>query len=147
MRMEMKMRKRFMLLLPMLLLPLALSACRAEEDLGAVLSEAAFNTLIGMGTVFVVLILISFIIWLFKFIGLAEKKAAARKQKQEETKKTVEAPAVPKTPEEALPDDRELVAVIAAAVAAYEGTSADGIVVRSIRRLNDQKTGRRGYVR
>ena len=31
-------------------------------------------------------------------------------------------------------DDTELVAVIAAAIAAYEGTSTDGFVVRSIRR-------------
>ena len=30
--------------------------------------------------------------------------------------------------------DTELVAVIAAAIAAYEGTSTDGFVVRSIRR-------------
>ena len=33
-----------------------------------------------------------------------------------------------------LADDTELVAVIAAAIAAYEGTSTDGFVVRSIRR-------------
>ena len=35
---------------------------------------------------------------------------------------------------EELVDDTELVAVIAAAIAAYEGTSTDGFVVRSIRR-------------
>ena len=38
------------------------------------------------------------------------------------------------TVEEQLTDDTELVAVIAAAIAAYEGTSTDGFVVRSIRR-------------
>ena len=36
--------------------------------------------------------------------------------------------------EQELVDDTELVAVIAAAIAAYEGTSTDGFVVRSIRR-------------
>ena len=45
------------------------------------------------------------------------------------------APAAVQEPvEEELADDQELVAVIAAAVAAYEGTSADGFVVRSIRK-------------
>ena len=41
--------------------------------------------------------------------------------------------------EENLVDDLELVAVIAAAIAAYEGTSADGLVVRSIRRAPGNK--------
>ena len=37
-------------------------------------------------------------------------------------------------------EDAELVAVISAAIAAYEGTSSNGLVVRSIRRV--QKTRR-----
>ena len=41
--------------------------------------------------------------------------------------------------EEELVDDLELAAVIAAAVAAYTGTSADGFVVRSIRKSNKNK--------
>ena len=42
--------------------------------------------------------------------------------------------------EEELSDDTELVAVIAAAVAAYEGSgSTDGFVVRSIRKSNKSK--------
>ena len=49
-------------------------------------------------------------------------------------------PAAAKTEEpEDLTDDLELVAVIAAAIAAYEGTSADGFQVRSIRRANTNK--------
>ena len=40
-------------------------------------------------------------------------------------------------PEANLADDTELVAVIAAAIAAYEGAiSTDGFVVRSIRKIN-----------
>ena len=39
-------------------------------------------------------------------------------------------------PEEELADDTELVAVITAAICTYEGTSADGFVVRSIRRAD-----------
>ena len=43
-------------------------------------------------------------------------------------------------PEEELADDGELVAVIAAAIAAYEGsTSTDGFVVRSIKRSKTNK--------
>ena len=45
-----------------------------------------------------------------------------------------EAPAPVVIQEEPETDDGELVAVIAAAIAAAEGTSADGFVVRSIRR-------------
>ena len=41
--------------------------------------------------------------------------------------------------EEDLSDDMELVAVIAAAIAAYEGTSVEGFQVRSIRRANTNK--------
>ena len=36
-------------------------------------------------------------------------------------------------------DDTELIAVIAAAIAAAEGTTTDGFVVRSIRKINRKK--------
>ena len=36
-------------------------------------------------------------------------------------------------------DNSELIAVIAAAIAASEGTSTDGFVVRSIRKINRKK--------
>ena len=41
--------------------------------------------------------------------------------------------------EEELADDLELVAVIAAAIAAYTGTSTDDFVVRSIKRSTTNK--------
>ena len=41
--------------------------------------------------------------------------------------------------EENVEDDLELVAVITAAIAASEGTSADGLVVRSIRKVNNRR--------
>ena len=109
-----------------------------NQALGSTLAEAALNTLIGMGTVFIVLIIISFIIWLFKFIGIAERKAAEKKEEKgrrpegnggtEEGRGTMESG-------KELSDDRELGAVIAAAIAAYEGTDPDGIIVRSVRKL------------
>ncbi len=93
--------------------------------------KALMNTLIGMGTVFLVLIFISYIISLFKYIN------------QTDTKKTIETvptpTLIPSEPiaeeiEEELVDDTELVAVISAAIAAYAGTSSEGFQVRSIKR-------------
>ena len=61
----------------------------------------------------------------------AKKKEAAKKAAE----KTID-PVVAQIEqtEEQFSDDTELIAVIAAAIAAYEGTSTDGFVVRSIRR-------------
>ena len=104
---------------------------------GEIMVKAGMNTLIGMGTVFAVLILISLIISCFTFISKFEKKP--------EAKAPAAAPAADPVVEqiaakEELSDDTELVAVIAAAIAAYEGAaSTDGFVVRSIRKSNKSK--------
>ena len=103
-------------------------------SLGEIFSKAAMNTLLGMGTVFAVLILISFIISLFKFIGPRKSKAAAAAVKTE----AVPEPAQ-ETAEEDEIDDYELVAVITAAIAAAAGSSTDGFVVKSIKRANNSK--------
>ena len=47
-------------------------------------------------------------------------------------------------PEEELSDDLELVAVIAAAIAASENTDPSGIIVRSIRRVSSANHWKRG---
>ena len=99
--------------------------------LGEVIKKAGMNTLMGMGTVFLVLILISIIIYFLGFIGKAGNKAVKTPDKEPEKEKIVEAAAA--EPED-LTDDFELVAVIAAAIAASEGVPADSLVVRSIRR-------------
>lgn len=102
------------------------------------LSENVFsglaNLVVGMGTVFVVLIFISWVISLLKHVNKFDpsaKKAAASQP--------APAPAlVAAEPEEDLTEDDALVAVIAAAIAAYEGEASasldNGIVIRSIRR-------------
>lgn len=115
-----------------------MSACtfNLEESFGELMARAALNTLIGMGTVFAVLILISVIIACFGFIPKIQAMFAKKADKVEATP-AVEA--VPVVEEEELADDTELVAVIAAAIAAYEGTSADGFRVRSIKRANTKK--------
>ena len=104
------------------------------------MGRAGMNTLIGMGTVFVVLIIISLIISAFSLIPKLEAKM--KKSGQQETAQPVKAAPVPvpAAVEEELSDDTELVAVIAAAIAAYEGSgSTDGFVVRSIRKSNKSK--------
>lgn len=113
----------------------------AHYTTGEILKKAGLNTVLGMGTVFVVLIFISFIISLFKYIPALEKKFSKKSTSQSSA---APAPApvpaaipVPETVDET--DDGELAAVIAAAVAAAEGTSTDGFIVRSIKRRKSNK--------
>ena len=101
--------------------------------LGEKMEKAALNTLMGMGTVFVVLILISLIISCFKVIPYLQNKKANAGAKKDVADPVVEQ--IEQREETSqLTDDLELVAVISAAIAAAEGTSADGFVVRSIHR-------------
>lgn len=110
-----------------------------EYTFGEKMEKAALNTLLGMGTVFIVLILISLIISCFGFIPKIQARFAkkpAAEAKKEETADNVIAQIVEK---EELSDDCELVAVIAAAIAASQGASStDGFVVRSIRRSGNK---------
>lgn len=103
-----------------------------QYPLSVTLQRAALNTVMGIGTVFLMLVFLSFVISLFKFVpALVEGK------KKEAPAAAPVAAAVAAAPvEEEVVDDGELIAVIAAAIAASEGTSTDGFVVRSIRKVN-----------
>lgn len=104
-------------------------------SLGEKMSKAGLNTLISMTIVFAVLILISLIISCFKIFPYLENKKAEKKKADNAAAKAADAPASSEpVTEENLTDDTELVAVIAAAIAASEGTSTSGFVVRSINR-------------
>lgn len=110
--------------------------------LGEKMSKAGLNTLIGIVVVFAVLILISLLISCFKYINKAEMALKNRK----ENKAQVAAEGMDNTiaqivqkEEEKLVDNLELAAVISAAVAAYTGSSADGFVVRSIKKSNKKR--------
>lgn len=135
-----------------------------EYTVAEKMSKAAMNTLIGMGVVFLVLIFISWLISLFKYINRFEakyKEAEAKKAAQAakpaaparapapvRTAASAPAPvqqaaptAVPAHPAvfeaEDVSDDMELISVIAAAIAAAEGkTAANGLVVRSVKRVS-----------
>ena len=101
------------------------------------MGQAAMNTLIGMGTVFIVLIFISFIISLFKYLpALFAKKPKVQPEKKSEAPKAATAVDTSKN----LADDAQLVAVITAAIYAYEAQSGnaiskDKLVVRSIKKV------------
>lgn len=113
------------------------AALNPTADFFSLLGKAGLNTLLGMGTVFVVLILISLIISLFKFIPVIQQKFT-KKDKEEITNAGIDNAVAQIVGQEEVTDgaeELEIVAVIAAAIAAYEGSeSTDGFVVRSIRK-------------
>lgn len=99
------------------------------------MARAGLNTVLGMGTVFAVLILISLIISGFSLISKVQANAE-KKAKEEKAVETAQNTVTQESAQEvSAADDTELVAVIAAAIAASENAaSADGFVVRSIKR-------------
>lgn len=108
-------------------------ATNVDKSFGQMMENATLNTILGMGTVFAVLILISLIISAFALIP----KLEAKLKKKNETPAVAVASPAPAVVEVEETDDLELIAVISAAVAAYEeanGGSGDGYFVRSIKR-------------
>ena len=106
------------------------------------MAEAAVNTVIGITVVFLALLFISFVISLFKYINKFEQKLADKKAgKAAPAPQPAPAPApVVEAAQET--DDLELIAVITAAIHAYEeaqGNSVTGdLVVRSIKKRNSR---------
>lgn len=101
-------------------------------SIGEKMSTALMNTVMGISIVFGVLIIICLLICCFNIFPYLEKKKAGKTAAAAPAQDT--APAHIEVREERQTDDGELIAVIAAAIAAAEGTSTDGFVVRSIRR-------------
>lgn len=99
-------------------------------DRKARLANALQNTVLGMGTVFVMLIAIALIIYCFKIIPVIQEKFAKKAEPAAEAPKTVPVVAAPVQET----DDLELVAVIAAAIAASENVPVDSFRVRTIKR-------------
>ncbi len=110
-----------------------------DTSLGTLLKTATVYTIIGIGTVFLVLIFISLLISCFKYIHAWEegkKKAAAPAPKAAPAPAVKPVAAAPAVTGPDLSDDAELVAVMTAAIAAYEGSAtSNGLIVRSIRRV------------
>ena len=110
----------------------------AKFSLGEIMEKAGLNTLLGMGTVFLVLIFLAFVISLLKYIPMLQEKFTKKTEKNKTPVKEVPKAEVPVVEEE-LTDDEELVAVITAAIAAADESVSDGFVVRSIRRRKSNK--------
>ena len=106
-------------------------------NLGEIFSNAAMNTLLGMGTVFAVLIFISLIIYLLKYVS--PRKAQQEAAKAEQASKPEPEQEIIMEEEAQDVEDYQLIAVITAAVAASLGRSTDGFVVRSIKRAKNSK--------
>ena len=107
------------------------------------LSAAGANTIIGIATVFAVLILLSLIIYCFKFVNLAVAPPAKKETAPAAPKAPAKAPAakaaVAAAPAKDPMSDPALIAVIAAAIAAAEDKPVEGFVVRSIKRVKTNK--------
>lgn len=107
------------------------------------MAEAGINTIIGVSVVFAALLFISFVISLFKYISVFEKKLTEKKAgkalPEAAVEQTVNQIAVQET---VVADDLELIAVITAAIHAYEAAQGNtvpgGLVVRSIKKRNSR---------
>ncbi len=99
-------------------------------DMKSRMQNALMNTVLGMGTVFAMLIAIALIIYCFKIIPVIQKKFAKKEEPVAEVPKAAPAQAAPVQET----DDLELVAVIAAAIAASENVPVDSFRVRTIKR-------------
>ena len=108
------------------------------------MAEATTNTIIGISVVFLALLFISFVISLFKYINKFEQKLAERKAGKAAPAPKAEPAPAPAPVVEVAPemDDLELIAVITAAIHAYEeaqGNVVEGdLVVRSIKKRNSR---------
>mgnify|MGYP001272967622 CR=1 FL=1 len=118
-----------------------------SAGMGNKIYEAILTTILGMGIVFVVLILISILISLFKYIPkLFEPKSNNNLSKSAPAPKVEEVKTSNTSMEESNDDllnDTQLVAVITAAIMASMGeeTPEDGLVIRSIRRKTKYNIG------
>ena len=108
------------------------SATNVNYSIGDLMTMAGQNTILGVGTVFIVLIILWGVISCFKIVPYLNDRKA---KKNAGTKSSVDNAVAQIIGNEETQDDTELIAVIAAAIAASEGAaSSDGYVVRSVRR-------------
>ena len=96
------------------------------------IGEMITITLFSMGVVFTTLLVISFILDLFKVIFAEKKPQGVRKEPQPQT--------ITAAPEPVKTDaDEELIAVITAAIAATIGKGTDKLIVRKITPMASQE--------
>lgn len=118
-----------------------------ETDTMGKFSKALLNTVVGMGTVFAVLIFIAILIYLIKFIPALVDMFTKQDSSNDDASFAVDQSTTQygvsrdEALVEELVDDSELVAVITAAIMASMGIDApaDGLFVKSIKRANVKK--------
>lgn len=117
--------------------PLSLGV-NVQRSLGEKMTNAGLNTLLGMGMAFFVLIIISLVISLFAILsgnGKKKPKEAAKGTAAPATAKAIDNAVAQIAQREEAQTDKEIAAVIMAAIAAYEAdTGQSGGVVTGIRR-------------
>ena len=108
------------------------------------MQRAGMNTLMGIGIVFLMLVFLSFVIGLFKYIEKFQnvgKKKAADGSTESSSRHLHRQSHQSEAADEDFADDLELVAVISAAIAAYEEVlPGDSFVVRSIKKSKSNGT-------
>ena len=97
-----------------------------EKDTEGSVSEGIAVTILGMGIVFLILIILCIVLKIFEIAFGPKKKAPVKVEKPQPAPVAAPAPAA---------DDTELVAVITAAIAASMGTTASSFRIKSLRRL------------
>ena len=112
-----------------------LTGCSSE--FAVEMEHAGLNTLLGMGMAFFVLIIISLVISCFPLFLGGHNKKEVKKTEKITTEQAIDHTISQIEEQEEMADDAELVAVISAAIAAFEDTShTEGFQVRSIRKVN-----------
>ena len=112
-----------------------LTGCSSE--FAVEMEHAGLNTLLGMGMAFFVLIVISLVISCFPLVLGGHNKKEVKKTEKITTEQAIDHTISQIEEQEEMADDAELVAVISAAIAAFEGTAhTEGFQVRSIRKVN-----------
>lgn len=102
-------------------------AAKSDSSIVDKLKNAGINTVMGITTVFVILMLISLLLSFFKYIPIIHNKFSKVEEKQEVIKD--------KDNKESDENDLELIALITAAISASENMPSDSFVVRSIHRM------------
>ncbi len=104
------------------------------------MTRAALNTLLGMGTTFAILILISVIIAALSLLPKLQGKKAGKVSEEEARSQSMDQAIAQIIEKEEQADERELIAVITAAIAASQDSlPPEGFRVRSIRKINTTK--------
>lgn len=98
--------------------------------MGETMHKAGLNTVMGISVVFLILVLISLVIFCFNIIPMLQERYAG--QAEPTTEEGPEETKEEKTAKNH--DDGELIAVIAAAIAMETGMDTDDFIVRSIKR-------------